>query len=100
LEAAIIIQPLSADWNFLSTLQETELETLFLVSQVHLQSETDPKAVFGAYAVLAEQEVEGEYRVFAVQAAGKKCERCWQYCETVGQFADHPTICHRCHQAV
>lgn len=100
LEAAIIIQPLSADWNFLSTLQETELETLFLVSQVHLQPETDPKAVFGAYAVLAEQEVEGEYRVFAVQAAGKKCERCWQYCETVGQFADHPTLCHRCHQAV
>jgi isoleucyl-tRNA synthetase len=100
LEAAIIIQPLSADWDFLSGMQEAELETLFLVSQVHLQQDADPKAVFGRYAVLAEQEVEGEYRVFAVQAAGKKCDRCWQYCETVGQFADHPTICHRCHQAV
>ena len=100
LEAAIIIQPLSADWDFLRAMQETELETLFLVSQVHLQQDVDPKVVFGRYAVLAEQEVEGEYRVFAVQAVGKKCDRCWQYCETVGQFADHPTICHRCHQAV
>jgi isoleucyl-tRNA synthetase len=100
LEAAIIIQPLSADWDFLRAMQETELETLFLVSQVHLQQDVDPKAVFGRYAVLAEQEVDGEYRVFAVQAAGKKCDRCWQYCETVGQFTDHPTLCHRCHQAV
>ncbi len=29
-------------------------------------------------------------------AAGDKCERCWCYSETVGQNADHPTLCARC----
>ncbi|MDR1891816.1 MAG: isoleucine--tRNA ligase [Oscillospiraceae bacterium] len=30
------------------------------------------------------------------RANGTKCERCWNYSETVGQNMEHPTICTRC----
>ena len=30
------------------------------------------------------------------RAKGVKCERCWNYSETVGECADHPTLCTRC----
>jgi isoleucyl-tRNA synthetase len=33
-------------------------------------------------------------------ADGKKCERCWQVLPEVGEHADHPDLCHRCHDAV
>ncbi len=29
-------------------------------------------------------------------AEGGKCERCWMFSETVGQNAEHPTVCSRC----
>lgn len=34
--------------------------------------------------------------VVVVPAQGEKCERCWIYSDTVGQDAQHPTLCHRC----
>jgi isoleucyl-tRNA synthetase len=30
------------------------------------------------------------------RAPGRRCDRCWNYLETVGQNAAHPSICHRC----
>ena len=30
------------------------------------------------------------------QAQGAKCERCWMQSATVGDDADHPTLCARC----
>jgi len=33
-------------------------------------------------------------------ATGEKCERCWQVLEEVGSRTDHPTLCHRCADAV
>ena len=30
------------------------------------------------------------------KADGAKCERCWSYSDTVGQNAEHPTLCERC----
>lgn len=30
------------------------------------------------------------------QAQGEKCERCWIYTDTVGQDAEHATLCQRC----
>ncbi|WP_367619481.1 zinc finger domain-containing protein, partial [Ruminococcus bromii] len=32
------------------------------------------------------------------KAEGEKCERCWAVSKTVGQCAEHPTICFRCVQ--
>ena len=30
------------------------------------------------------------------RAEGEKCERCWMYSTTVGESAEHPTLCERC----
>jgi isoleucyl-tRNA synthetase len=30
------------------------------------------------------------------KAAGKKCERCWNYSTHVGEDAVYPTVCERC----
>jgi len=30
------------------------------------------------------------------QAAGAKCDRCWNYAESVGHHAEHPQLCDRC----
>ena len=34
--------------------------------------------------------------VSVAKAGGEKCERCWMYSDTVGQSAEHPTLCARC----
>ncbi|HNV85361.1 MAG TPA: isoleucine--tRNA ligase [Candidatus Omnitrophota bacterium] len=34
------------------------------------------------------------------KAAGNKCERCWNYSLTVGESADHPTLCKKCVSAL
>lgn len=37
----------------------------------------------------------------AVQKAdGQKCERCWNYSVRVGEFANYPTVCERCIEAL
>jgi isoleucyl-tRNA synthetase len=40
----------------------------------------------------------------AVCIAGKsphaKCERCWNYRESVGRDAEHPTLCERCSRVI
>ncbi|MBN2397163.1 MAG: isoleucine--tRNA ligase [Deltaproteobacteria bacterium] len=37
-------------------------------------------------------------KIGVAKARGAKCERCWNYSETVGEIADHPNICERCAQ--
>ncbi len=34
------------------------------------------------------------------KAAGEKCERCWHWETEVGSHQAHPTLCHRCVEAV
>jgi isoleucyl-tRNA synthetase len=45
------------------------------------------------------QETEGVW-VKVQPAGGEKCQRCWVYDDSVGQIAEHPTICTRCHGAL
>ena len=40
----------------------------------------------------------GELEIKSEKAEGEKCERCWAISKTVGQCAEHPTICFRCVQ--
>ena len=40
----------------------------------------------------------GELEIKPEKAEGEKCERCWAISKTVGQCAEHPTICFRCVQ--
>ncbi|MDG6897345.1 isoleucine--tRNA ligase [Actinobacillus delphinicola] len=49
---------------------------------------------------LAEADVaEGEVKGLAVKverSQAEKCPRCWHYSDTIGQNAEHPTLCARC----
>jgi isoleucyl-tRNA synthetase len=100
LEASIFIQPLASTWNFLKDLNHEVLELLFLVSNVEVLPPEGAGDLYTSHAVLAEEEVDGEYKVTIVRAVGDKCQRCWQYKETVGAYVDHPHLCTRCHTAV
>jgi isoleucyl-tRNA synthetase len=73
--------------------QEELLRSVFIVSGVALSPVADlVNPVEGV-------EIPGLY-VQIQPASGSKCERCWVRSEKVGQFADHPTICERCHDVV
>ncbi|MFV0389921.1 MAG: isoleucine--tRNA ligase [Pyrinomonadaceae bacterium] len=57
---------------------KNDLRFIFIVSQVELlEAET--------------------ISVQVSQADGQKCERCWNYSVSVGNFEDFPTVCDRCH---
>ena len=66
-----------------------ELRALLIVSQLVVAEEKD---IAGAYK---SEEIAG-LAVGVEKARGTKCERCWIYEESVGENAQHPTICARC----
>ncbi|HSF67298.1 MAG TPA: isoleucine--tRNA ligase [Nitrospiraceae bacterium] len=74
-------------------LYENVLSTLFIVSQVELV------AVDNVDANIMSDLSDG-FGVVVDRASGRKCERCWNYRETVGKDATHPTLCDRCVEAV
>ena len=45
--------------------------------------------------IVADPAAAGE-AVTAERSSHAKCERCWNYRPTVGQSAEHPTLCERC----
>jgi isoleucyl-tRNA synthetase len=62
-----------------------QLAGIFIVSQVELKKDT----------ALSED------AIFIVdKASGQKCQRCWNYRETVGKDSVHPEICDRCIEAI
>ena len=82
LEADVELVAPKETCDFLETFKE-ELSGLLLVS--------------GARARLAEGFVEAEsFEVIVTKARGKKCERCWNWRESVGNEPKHPTLCRRC----
>ncbi len=72
-------------YDFLSSLDETDLKTCFICSKV-LVKQGSGEYVSG---------IEG-LSITVEKADGEKCERCWTFDESVGQNADHPTLCARC----
>ncbi len=87
LEARVLIEAPAGEWRQLLEDYRDELATLFIVSQAKL---TD-----GLVNFVTGEEVAG-LKVRVEPAAGKKCDRCWTYAETVGENAAHPCICRRC----
>lgn len=73
--------------------QESLLRSVFIVSKVCLV--TPSELTDG----LAGTEVSG-LQIQIEPAGAQKCERCWVRADSVGQFEDHPSICHRCHSAL
>ena len=71
------------DWYDFAKSAEGDLVSAFIVSAVEIgTSEFD--------GVDVKVEV----------APGEKCERCWTHSHTVGQNAEHPTLCARCAEIV
>lgn len=66
---------------------EQILPSLFIVSQVELKE-------------AGEFPRKPDFLVRVFKAKGDKCERCWNYRETVGRDAAHPTLCDRCLEAI
>ena len=71
------------DWYEFAKSAENDLVSAFIVSAVEIgTSEFD--------GVDVKVEV----------APGEKCERCWTHSHTVGECAEHPTLCARCAEIV
>ncbi len=84
LEAAVVLHCDEKLYAFTSKILP-ELADIFIVSEV--------EAVQGGQGEAGE--VEG-LLVEVKRAAGEKCERCWQYRDTVGASSAHPGVCARC----
>lgn len=84
LEAAVVLHCDTDLYNFLTPLSD-ELADIFIVSQVEVKK--------GGEGV--QGEVEG-LKISTHHALGEKCERCWQYKESVSKNEKYPTLCERC----
>jgi isoleucyl-tRNA synthetase len=65
-----------------------ELRSIFIVSEARLQQGAVEGGVGGS-------DLQG-VSVKVSPASGTKCERCWVHDSSVGELAEHPTICNRC----
>ncbi len=80
LEAKVVLTTDKETTRFLLDYYE-QLRYIFIVSQVEVH--------------------EGEALKVEIQRAdGEKCERCWNYSTRVGEFAEFPTVCERCNEAL
>ncbi|MFA5353296.1 MAG: isoleucine--tRNA ligase [Thermodesulfovibrionales bacterium] len=93
LEARLVFH-LSGELKLLLKAYEDFLPALFIVSGVELRD-----AVQDIPDAHRSAELEG-LAVTVEKAGGQKCERCWNWSDKVGSFADHPQICERCHSAL
>lgn len=88
LEAKVILFSSGELSLFLKEVKD-ELKDAFIVSQVELAEGNGE----------INSELEG-LSITVAKADGNKCERCWQYSTTVGNCAEHPTLCARCAKVV
>ncbi|MBU0630774.1 MAG: isoleucine--tRNA ligase [Candidatus Margulisbacteria bacterium] len=80
LDADVSILASSNDYPILKSVEDL-LPMIFIVSKVSLKQ--NPSTVIGV-----------------TPASGQKCERCWNWRESVGQNKEHPTLCARCAKVV
>ena len=86
LEACVVLTCDGELYDFAESIKDS-LAELFIVSDVKLVK-GEAKSAEGA-------SVEN-LGVLVEKAEGEKCERCWMYSKTVGENAEHPTLCKRC----
>ncbi len=73
------------EYKFLEENKEL-LTTIFIVSALDIKEN--------------ERKDEKKVGVKVEVAEGEKCERCWKYSTEVGENPEHPTLCHRCAEAI
>lgn len=110
LEATISILPVDKDVQcVLSDMSPSDLAVLCITSDASLVEPSSETATAVAEGVVTLQEENGQWQtriasagvtVLASPAVGQKCQRCWRYESTVGQFSSHSSLCERCYRAV
>lgn len=90
LDAAITVYADGEAYQALAGLGNDFLASLLIVSEANV---VEGRATAPAEAVATE---EGHLSVVVGASHYEKCERCWIHRESVGQDAEHPTLCHRC----
>ncbi len=84
----------NSEWlEFLQSIVK-DLANYFITSSVVLKTEEE-----AGEQVFRSEDLPG-LAVDVSKAPGEKCERCWIYSETVGESAEHPTLCHRCDNVI
>jgi len=74
---------------FLARYRE-QLPSVFIVSSVNLtRVEALPEDA-------SESELFPNLAISSKRTSGSKCERCWNWSRTVGDYDKHPTLCKRC----
>jgi isoleucyl-tRNA synthetase len=68
------------------------LPMFFLVSAVTISDDLLPESYDGTV-------IKG-IQILVERAAGNKCQRCWNWSESVGTFSDIPEVCDRCYTLV
>jgi len=90
LEAAVDLYAGPEERELLASLAEN-LRYLLIVSQANVAELAQaPPAAYAA-------EGRPELKIVVRPAEGEKCQRCWLREPTVGEQAEHPTICRRCY---
>ncbi len=92
LEAEVVLEAPEQLFNLLNE-NHAVLEDLFIVSRVTLRTAS------GGHDLTPEAALD-RLLVSVIRTAAGKCERCWKYSETVGESAEHPSICRRCAQVI
>ncbi|MEE8448488.1 MAG: isoleucine--tRNA ligase [Thermodesulfobacteriota bacterium] len=91
LEARVVLYCSGELASFVKKSQDM-LPTLFIVSQV----EVLPVSQGPREEVVTEARELPGLTVAVARARGEKCQRCWNYSDTVGSQVGHPQICQRC----
>lgn len=88
---------LYADGQLLDSLREMkdEVHFLLLVANANIQSLEQAPAGAERHTF-----PEGGLALTVTATSNAKCVRCYQYVESIGQYAEHPEICARCHDNV
>jgi isoleucyl-tRNA synthetase len=82
---------------------ELKLPCLFLASQVEITKSLasyDSALYKGIVSINWPRIINMPLKVAILKADGHKCDRCWNYSDTVGTLKDDPTICDRCDAAL
>jgi isoleucyl-tRNA synthetase len=115
LQAKLLIQASDPTWqqiltslnpaDSLATNGVDELRYLLLVSEVELIEGASGADI--AFATLRDRIGDMTYHsqseswsLGVADAAGEKCDRCWNYSSHVGDNAEHPLLCERCVEAI
>lgn len=90
LDASVTVYADGTAYEALYAFGEDNLAAFLIVSEAHVVQGTN-QAPSNAYDC-----TETGLRVVVTASAYEKCERCWIHRSTVGENAEHPTLCHRC----